>query len=161
MTRTAPELVPSPSFHNTSTGGHLATAWCAMGAMHGGSSGESGFEPGRCSSYRAAATAWTSVLVDHFGTTPEMTPPLQTSSPRQREDVWPLRMIWRATGPIDGGSSVKSGFNLRSFGPEIESLPLGHSGLSGIGVSGSRWICVVWSGREGIAVMNVRKNGMD
>ncbi|GBM98098.1 hypothetical protein AVEN_43221-1 [Araneus ventricosus] len=46
MTRTAPDLVPSPSFHTTPAGGHLATAWSAMGAIHGGSSGESGFEPG-------------------------------------------------------------------------------------------------------------------
>ncbi|GBM45117.1 hypothetical protein AVEN_233478-1 [Araneus ventricosus] len=43
-------------------------------------------------------------------TTPELAPPLQTFAPHQREGIWPLRMIWRATGPIHGGSSVESGF---------------------------------------------------
>ncbi|GBO45845.1 hypothetical protein AVEN_164697-1 [Araneus ventricosus] len=42
-------------------------------------------------------------------TTPRLAPPLQTSTPHQRGGVWPLRMIWRATGPIHGGSSVESG----------------------------------------------------
>ncbi|GBM76677.1 hypothetical protein AVEN_48799-1 [Araneus ventricosus] len=52
-------------------------------------------------------------------TTPELASPFQTSAPHQREDVWPLRMIYRATGPIRGGSSVESGFepaSLRSRG---------------------------------------------
>ncbi|GBL96858.1 hypothetical protein AVEN_118974-1, partial [Araneus ventricosus] len=43
-------------------------------------------------------------------TTPELEPPLQTSMSHQRENVWPLRMIERAAGPIHGGSSVESGF---------------------------------------------------
>ncbi|GBN07048.1 hypothetical protein AVEN_150760-1 [Araneus ventricosus] len=30
--------------------------------------------------------------------------------PRQREEFWQLRMIYSATGPIRGGSSVESGF---------------------------------------------------
>ncbi|GBL91622.1 hypothetical protein AVEN_21696-1, partial [Araneus ventricosus] len=45
-------------------------------------------------------------------TTPELAPPLQTSAPHQREDVWPLRVIWSAADPIHGGSSVESGFEL-------------------------------------------------
>ncbi|GBM50868.1 hypothetical protein AVEN_178138-1 [Araneus ventricosus] len=40
MTRTAPILVPSPSFHTTAAGGHLETSWHAMGAIHAGSSCE-------------------------------------------------------------------------------------------------------------------------
>ncbi|GBN79791.1 hypothetical protein AVEN_29769-1 [Araneus ventricosus] len=44
-------------------------------------------------------------------TTPELAPPLQTSTPHQWEDIWPLRMIYRGTGPIHGGSSVESGFD--------------------------------------------------
>ncbi|GBM60489.1 hypothetical protein AVEN_212041-1 [Araneus ventricosus] len=35
-------------------------------------------------------------------TEPELAPPLQASTPHQLEDVWPLRMIWHATGPIHG-----------------------------------------------------------
>ncbi|GBL96353.1 hypothetical protein AVEN_238710-1 [Araneus ventricosus] len=55
-------------------------------------------------------------------TTPELAPPLQTSSPHQREDVSPLHMIWCATGPIHGGSSVELGFEpatLRSRGRDL------------------------------------------
>ncbi|GBO41320.1 hypothetical protein AVEN_257146-1 [Araneus ventricosus] len=59
-------------------------------------------------------------------TTPELAPPLQASAPFQREDVWPLRMIWRAPGPIHGGSSVELGFEpaaLRSGGRGLATRP--------------------------------------
>ncbi|GBN30403.1 hypothetical protein AVEN_17317-1 [Araneus ventricosus] len=55
-------------------------------------------------------------------TTPELAPPLQISTPHQREDVWPLRMIKRATGPIHGGSSVESGFEPRALRPQSRDL---------------------------------------
>ncbi|GBN01306.1 hypothetical protein AVEN_240022-1 [Araneus ventricosus] len=51
-------------------------------------------------------------------TTPELAPPLQASAPRQREGVWPLRMIWRTTGPIHDGSSVESGFGPEALLPQ-------------------------------------------
>ncbi|GBM43002.1 hypothetical protein AVEN_88604-1 [Araneus ventricosus] len=51
-------------------------------------------------------------------TTPELTPPLQTSTPHQREDVWPLRMIWRAAVPIHSGSSVESVFEPGTLRPQ-------------------------------------------
>ncbi|GBN04257.1 hypothetical protein AVEN_269717-1 [Araneus ventricosus] len=59
-------------------------------------------------------------------TTPELAPPLQTSVPHQREDVWPLRMIELATGSIQGGSSLESGFGpatLRSRGRGLTTRP--------------------------------------
>ncbi|GBM63686.1 hypothetical protein AVEN_198691-1 [Araneus ventricosus] len=59
-------------------------------------------------------------------TTPQLAPPLQTSAPHQRKDVWPLRMIQRATGPIHGGSSVESCFEaatLRSRGRDLNTRP--------------------------------------
>ncbi|GBN89647.1 hypothetical protein AVEN_174841-1 [Araneus ventricosus] len=62
-------------------------------------------------------------------TTPQLAPPIQTSMPHQRGDVWPLRMILRATGPIHGGSLVESGFEPGPFGPKAGTLPLGHRGL--------------------------------
>ncbi|GBN06074.1 hypothetical protein AVEN_185289-1 [Araneus ventricosus] len=43
-------------------------------------------------------------------TTPQLVPPLKTSTPHQREGVWPLRDELACTGPIHGGSSVDSGF---------------------------------------------------
>ncbi|GBM50700.1 hypothetical protein AVEN_45968-1 [Araneus ventricosus] len=49
MTRMTPELVlPSPSFHATPTRGRLATTYdlACNRPINGGSSGESGFEPG-------------------------------------------------------------------------------------------------------------------
>ncbi|GBM80213.1 hypothetical protein AVEN_203725-1 [Araneus ventricosus] len=55
-------------------------------------------------------------------TTPELAPPLQTSTPHQREDVWPLRMILRATGPIHVGSSVESGFESGALPPQSRNL---------------------------------------
>ncbi|GBL72237.1 hypothetical protein AVEN_115206-1 [Araneus ventricosus] len=55
-------------------------------------------------------------------TTPELAPPLQTSTPHRREDVWPLRMNWRATGPIHGGSSVESGFEPGTLRPQSRDL---------------------------------------
>ncbi|GBM03980.1 hypothetical protein AVEN_99181-1 [Araneus ventricosus] len=57
--------------------------------------------------------------------------PLQTSTPHQREDVWPLRMIQRAAGPIHDGSSVESGSNLDPSGPKAETLPLDHRDPTG------------------------------
>ncbi|GBO35780.1 hypothetical protein AVEN_199554-1 [Araneus ventricosus] len=59
-------------------------------------------------------------------TTPELAPPLQTPTPRQQEDVWPLRMVQRAAGPIHGGSSVESGFEpgaLRPQGRDLATRP--------------------------------------
>ncbi|GBL83294.1 hypothetical protein AVEN_110622-1 [Araneus ventricosus] len=59
-------------------------------------------------------------------TTPELAPPLQPFASHQLEDVWPLRMIWRATGPIHGGSSVESGFEqatLRFRGRDLTTRP--------------------------------------
>ncbi|GBM04609.1 hypothetical protein AVEN_242847-1 [Araneus ventricosus] len=55
-------------------------------------------------------------------TTPELTPPLQTYMPHQRESVWLLRMIWSAAGPIHGGSSVESGFEPGTFQPQSRDL---------------------------------------
>ncbi|GBN30195.1 hypothetical protein AVEN_226539-1 [Araneus ventricosus] len=55
-------------------------------------------------------------------TAPELAPPLQDSTPHQREDVWSLRMIWRAAGPIHGGSSVESGFEPGAFRPQSRDL---------------------------------------
>ncbi|GBN34770.1 hypothetical protein AVEN_209528-1 [Araneus ventricosus] len=55
-------------------------------------------------------------------TTPELAPHLQTSTPHQGEDVWPLRMIWRATGPIHGGSSMESGFEPGTLWPKSRDL---------------------------------------
>ncbi|CAL1293395.1 unnamed protein product [Larinioides sclopetarius] len=63
-------------------------------------------------------------------TTPLPAFPLQTSAPRQREDVWPLRMIYRATRPVHGGSLVESGFEpatLRSQGRDPLLLEGYHS----------------------------------
>ncbi|GBO26479.1 hypothetical protein AVEN_270029-1 [Araneus ventricosus] len=47
-------------------------------------------------------------------------------APHQREGVWPLPMIWRAAGPIHGGSSVESGFEpgtLRSQSRYLTTRP--------------------------------------
>ncbi|GBN81917.1 hypothetical protein AVEN_157346-1 [Araneus ventricosus] len=55
-------------------------------------------------------------------TTLEMAPPLQTSTPHQQEDVWPLGMIWCATGPIHGGASVESGFEPVTLWPQSRDL---------------------------------------
>ncbi|GBM59846.1 hypothetical protein AVEN_96265-1 [Araneus ventricosus] len=60
-------------------------------------------------------------------TTPDLAPPLQTSTPHQREDVWLLRMIWSATGPKPGGSSVASSFEpgaLRTQSRDLTTRPL-------------------------------------
>ncbi|GBM52947.1 hypothetical protein AVEN_111302-1 [Araneus ventricosus] len=55
-------------------------------------------------------------------TTSELAPPLKTSTPHQREDVWPLRMICRATGPMHGGSSVGLGFEPGALRPQGRGL---------------------------------------
>ncbi|GBM94821.1 hypothetical protein AVEN_26532-1 [Araneus ventricosus] len=47
---------------------------------------------------------------------------LQTSTPHQREDVWPPRMIQRATGPIHDGSSAESGFEPGTLRPQRQDL---------------------------------------
>ncbi|GBN52535.1 hypothetical protein AVEN_87303-1 [Araneus ventricosus] len=60
-------------------------------------------------------------------TAPELAPPLQASRPRQWEDVWPLRVIQRAAGPIQGGSSLESGFKpgaLRSRSRNLTTRPV-------------------------------------
>ncbi|GBO34127.1 hypothetical protein AVEN_218405-1 [Araneus ventricosus] len=69
---------------------------------------------------------WTGFVILYRGqmtmTTPELAPLLQTSTPYQREDVWPLRMIWRATVPIYNGSSVKSGLEPTALRPQSRDL---------------------------------------
>ncbi|GBN24581.1 hypothetical protein AVEN_74965-1 [Araneus ventricosus] len=55
-------------------------------------------------------------------TAPGLAPPLQASSPRKREDVWPLRMIWRATDFIHGGSGFEPG-TLRSESGDLTTRP--------------------------------------
>ncbi|GBN42282.1 hypothetical protein AVEN_191815-1 [Araneus ventricosus] len=50
MTRTAPDLAPSPSFHTT--------AWRSMGAIHGGYSGVSDFEPGALGPETETLSLW-------------------------------------------------------------------------------------------------------
>ncbi|GBM02088.1 hypothetical protein AVEN_209773-1 [Araneus ventricosus] len=57
-------------------------------------------------------------------TTPELAPPLQTSSPHQWKGVWP------ATGPIHGGCSVEWGFEPATLRSQVRALPLGHRGLT-------------------------------
>ncbi|GBM14962.1 hypothetical protein AVEN_42423-1, partial [Araneus ventricosus] len=60
------------------------------------------------------------------GTAPGLAPPLQASAPRRWEEVWPLRMIWRAAGHIHGGSLVKSGLEpatLMSPGRDFTTRP--------------------------------------
>ncbi|GBM61918.1 hypothetical protein AVEN_69574-1 [Araneus ventricosus] len=59
-------------------------------------------------------------------TAPELAPPLQTSAPHRRLDIWPLCMIWGVAGPIHGGSSVASGFRpatLRFRGRDLTTRP--------------------------------------
>ncbi|GBN61541.1 hypothetical protein AVEN_119892-1 [Araneus ventricosus] len=51
-------------------------------------------------------------------TTPELAPPLQTSAPHQREDVWPLGMIKLAAVPIHVRSIVESGFEPGTLHPK-------------------------------------------
>ncbi|GBM77873.1 hypothetical protein AVEN_24622-1 [Araneus ventricosus] len=60
-------------------------------------------------------------------TTPDLAPPLQTSAPHQREDVWLLCMILRATAPIHDGSLVESGFEPGTLRPEVETLTIRQS----------------------------------
>ncbi|GBM86211.1 hypothetical protein AVEN_239241-1 [Araneus ventricosus] len=55
--------------------------------------------------------------------TPELAP--------ERDNVWPLRMILRATGPKHGGSSMESGFEpgtLRSRSRELSTVPTNRKG---------------------------------
>ncbi|GBO18564.1 hypothetical protein AVEN_201325-1 [Araneus ventricosus] len=64
-------------------------------------------------------------------TAPELAPPLTTSVRHQSEGVWAVHMIWRAAGPIHGGSSVESGFEpaaLRSRGRGLATRPLEGAG---------------------------------
>ncbi|GBN70401.1 hypothetical protein AVEN_216371-1 [Araneus ventricosus] len=61
MWRTTPELAsPSPNFHATPMGGHLATTYdlTCNRPIHGGSSVESGFEPGALR--RQSSDSWRS-----------------------------------------------------------------------------------------------------
>ncbi|GBM89893.1 hypothetical protein AVEN_172168-1 [Araneus ventricosus] len=64
-------------------------------------------------------------------TTPELAPPLQNSKLHQREDVWPLRMIWRAAGPIHGGSSVEMGLEPGTLLPQSRDLTTRPPGPDG------------------------------
>ncbi|GBM46656.1 hypothetical protein AVEN_274153-1 [Araneus ventricosus] len=56
-------------------------------------------------------------------TTPEPVPPLQTSVPHQREEIWPRR-IKGASDPLTRGSSMESGFKFGAPQPEAETLPV-------------------------------------
>ncbi|GBO26192.1 hypothetical protein AVEN_45059-1 [Araneus ventricosus] len=55
-------------------------------------------------------------------------------------------MIYRATGPISGGSSVESGFDLELSGPKAETLPLGLRGRYVLYLSDRR--TSAWADRE-------------
>ncbi|GBM71234.1 hypothetical protein AVEN_20149-1 [Araneus ventricosus] len=59
-------------------------------------------------------------------TTPELAPPLQSSAPHQRKNVWPGYN--RHQAQLYVGSLVESGFELRVHLLRIETLPLGHRG---------------------------------
>ncbi|GBM15965.1 hypothetical protein AVEN_200228-1 [Araneus ventricosus] len=47
-------------------------------------------------------------------------------APHQRDGVRPLLMIYRAAGPMYGGSLMESGFEPGTRRPEVETLPLDH-----------------------------------
>ncbi|GBM67742.1 hypothetical protein AVEN_188582-1 [Araneus ventricosus] len=59
-------------------------------------------------------------------TTHELAPPLQSSAPHQRKDVWPGFNMHQAQLYV--GSLVESGFEPRTHRLRIETLPLGHHG---------------------------------
>ncbi|GBL95168.1 hypothetical protein AVEN_253507-1 [Araneus ventricosus] len=61
-------------------------------------------------------------------TTPKLAAPFQGFAAQRREGFGPLYMIWRAAGPIHAKWNRVS--NLEHSGPEAESLPLDHRGLS-------------------------------
>ncbi|GBL64693.1 hypothetical protein AVEN_196560-1 [Araneus ventricosus] len=63
-------------------------------------------------------------------TTPELTS-LSKHPHHTSRRIWPLHMIWRATGPIHGRSSGgwNWGFRPKPPAPQAETLPLGHRGL--------------------------------
>ncbi|GBL88708.1 hypothetical protein AVEN_195683-1 [Araneus ventricosus] len=58
--------------------------------------------------------------------TPKLALPLQPSAPHQREDIWPLGMIERATDPIHSGSSGESGFEPGTLRPRSRNLTTGY-----------------------------------
>ncbi|GBM50617.1 hypothetical protein AVEN_70250-1 [Araneus ventricosus] len=62
-------------------------------------------------------------------TTPELAHPFQSFCTTPVGRHLALRMIWRATGPIHGGSSVESVSNLEPSLPAADTLPLGYSSL--------------------------------
>ncbi|GBL84258.1 hypothetical protein AVEN_118646-1 [Araneus ventricosus] len=60
--------------------------------------------------------------------TPELAPPLQTSTPHQREAFGPPTYDLMATGPIHDESSLESGFEPGTlWAPKAETLPLDHA----------------------------------
>ncbi|GBN98974.1 hypothetical protein AVEN_44470-1 [Araneus ventricosus] len=59
-------------------------------------------------------------------TTPELAPPLQTSTPHQREDAWPPLMIQSGAGPYSADLQWNRVSSLEPSGPKAETLPLGH-----------------------------------
>ncbi|GBM88198.1 hypothetical protein AVEN_145366-1 [Araneus ventricosus] len=48
-------------------------------------------------------------------TTSELASPLQGSAPHGRQGVWLPHIIWRAAGPMQGGSAVELGFEPGAF----------------------------------------------
>ncbi|GBN43003.1 hypothetical protein AVEN_124590-1 [Araneus ventricosus] len=83
-------------------------------------------------------------------TAPGLAPPLQASAPHKREGVWPLRVIWRATGPIHGGLSAESGFEhatLRSRGRDLATRQLRPPQNIGGAVSVLKYIDNSWLSR--------------
>ncbi|GBM69661.1 hypothetical protein AVEN_124443-1 [Araneus ventricosus] len=61
-------------------------------------------------------------------TTPELAPTLQTSAPHQRQDVRPATNDLACNRP-NTHRQWNRVLNLETFGPEADTLPLGHRGL--------------------------------
>ncbi|GBM47242.1 hypothetical protein AVEN_133537-1 [Araneus ventricosus] len=62
--------------------------------------------------------------------TPELAPPLQTSAPHQREDVWPPYVGFNVQqAPYTTALQWNRVWNLDPSGTEADTLPLGHRGL--------------------------------
>ncbi|GBN11593.1 hypothetical protein AVEN_23573-1 [Araneus ventricosus] len=91
----------------------------------------SGFEPGYlrprslATCYRDPGEIRRIFRVDHGEMTPEIGPPLHTSTPAGGR-LSPYAWFNMQQAHIHGGYSVESGFNLESSDPDVEALPLGH-----------------------------------
>ncbi|GBM59941.1 hypothetical protein AVEN_4008-1 [Araneus ventricosus] len=62
-------------------------------------------------------------------TTLELAPPLQTSAPYQREDIW--RPTYDLTCSSPNTRRIFNGIEIRAWSPpapEVKTLPLGHRG---------------------------------